>query len=255
MSRCKIIRIFLVGITGTLLSPTAVWAQSCPPGYFVIGGPGSYGCAPIYNGGSTPPPRIDEGVPTISLPDARDIPAMLEGIVEKDIERVFQRRQGESEKDHLFRTTGRWDFEQPPTVNNSQRRCLATYLRPPALVNHKIVHGIVKLIAPVSPADPALLVFYGIDIPVPDKEGMKSVQLIQNDDPAQTISAYHIRSSSKQGIGGFVFVVPNTAALLGAITDSYAAKIRFRGEQVLSVDWHGGDTAGQFLRKCVGQAG
>ena len=51
-----------------LLSSNAALAQSCPPGYFVVGGAGAYGCAPMSNGGSSAPqPRQyeNEGVPTL----------------------------------------------------------------------------------------------------------------------------------------------------------------------------------------------
>ena len=58
-----------VGRVSFLSSNTAL-AQSCPPGYFVIGGTGANGCASMSNGGSSAPqPRQyeNEGVPTLQF--------------------------------------------------------------------------------------------------------------------------------------------------------------------------------------------
>ena len=66
ISRRKVIGICFASATGMVLVPTVGRAQSCPPGYVVVGGGGAYGCAPISNGGnSTPRPREDEGVQSI----------------------------------------------------------------------------------------------------------------------------------------------------------------------------------------------
>ena len=73
-SGVKIALQFACGLLLFLCS-NATFAQSCPPGYFVTGGAGAYGCAPTSNGGSSTPepqrPQYTEStVPTLHFSES-----------------------------------------------------------------------------------------------------------------------------------------------------------------------------------------
>lgn len=137
---------------------------------------------------------------------------------------------------------GGWDFFQDHANPRPGEYCAAFYWKKT---------GLVRLSGPGGDYPGALLTFWGEDIPRPDSVKKIKVTLSQSDGGApQTVEAlnYYLPGD---GYGAIALTVPSIDALLDNMLDIHGFDLAIKGASVAKVDWDGGFSARDKLKKCV----
>lgn len=146
-------------------------------------------------------------------------------------------------KDPTYRALkqGTWDFAKNKP-DSPDKVCQASFLT---------LHGGVMFIDIVGQQkNGTMLGFFGGLIPKAKTIQPITLSLTQSGQ-TQTVKAFHSTFPGGKDIGMYLFVVPSTQALLGAIEDKQDYTVSHNGEVMISGKWHSGLKARDWLKACV----
>ena len=228
------------------------FAQSCPPGMFPIGGgsAGWSGCAPTYDPmqgtavDRDPTPSWARGPSIDPLAGRIEAATTIFEMEAANYTQLQRRLSTDPAFARAYRryTEGAWEHFQ----RTEQQQCAAAYSKE---------RNIVLMFEQAGEQTGALLVFVGRKLPTPDAPQRIRAELSQNDDAQpQRVQAYSYRVPGTD-YGALALAVPTIDALIGNMLDTHRFVLSVRGQQVFSVEWHGGKVASETLARCVGRHG
>ncbi|MFD0724352.1 hypothetical protein [Lysobacter brunescens] len=136
---------------------------------------------------------------------------------------------------------GFWDHFQASATPRPGQGCVAMFAN---------LDGAVAVAGPGGEYTGAMLVFWGLDVPKPDKVATISVSLNQFDGPVQTVKALNYTLPGGTA-GAIAFTVPTIDAALETMVDRQPFELSIKGQPVMKIEWHGGHAARDALRACV----
>ncbi|MBX3295516.1 MAG: hypothetical protein KF762_07375 [Acidobacteria bacterium] len=134
---------------------------------------------------------------------------------------------------------GEWFFEEP----SNGESCSATFMR----------RGVgVTVLGPSRSLPGAFLIFFGPNLPTPPTLTKRRVTLSQTggNKPA-TVQALSSAFPPVENYGSIIFQVPTAEAALNNIEDVHKFGVAIDGKVLAEIEWNGGHTARDRLRKCV----
>ncbi len=112
--------------------------------------------------------------------------------------------------------------------------------------------GVGAIIAALGgPNDPAIFLFFGMDIPAPAKTRTIKATLSQTGDKPATVDVFNSALPWNGNFGTVVFAVPTANAALGGILDTQEFGVGIGGETKAEIAWTGGNAAKAALKKCL----
>ena len=95
------------------------------------------------------------------------------------------------------------------------------------------------------------MTFMGKDIPQPSSLEKIRVDLTQDADPPQNISALNFVSPDSPGIGRLTFQLSNPSEMVKTMEDNYSVKVSMDGKEILKTSYKEGNKAREFLQQCL----
>lgn len=157
-----------------------------------------------------------------------------------------QRLLAEKEKRESELAIGQWTVNSLPTPDG--KLCTAVFAKFKTDASAKD-QGIVGIMGLQQSKKDAWLIFYGADLPKPQKVKKVNITLQQNDEPAYTVKAFNYRLSKH--VGTIALSVPGLAAALGGMSDKQSFKVRLGGRVRMSIQWTNGASGIQQLQNCA----
>ena len=157
-----------------------------------------------------------------------------------------QRIQRELDQNPTYRRmqAGYWEQAAPPPGAAKGDGCSATFVN---------LDGAVTISGPKGEFRQAAITFWGGNIPVPRRAGMKAVTLAQTGgQPPATVQAYHFAMADGR-LGAVTFVVPSADALISGIFDEHRFDVSVKRGSWVSLAWKGGNMARSQLQSCLTQ--
>lgn len=99
--------------------------------------------------------------------------------------------------------------------------------------------------------DPAIFLFFGMDIPAPGSTRTIRATLAQTGEAPATVEVFNTALPWNAGFGTIVFAVPTAADAIGGILDSQAFGVGIDGQTVAEIEWTGGNAARNALQQCL----
>lgn len=160
-----------------------------------------------------------------------------------EVQRLEAEAEAEKMQDPKYRAfvNGEW-LHKSPTPGAADQTCSALFLR-------KGVGAMVVALG--GPAETALLVFFGPDIPAPKDTRTIKVSLSQTGDAPASVNVFNAPLPWADGFGMMVFAVPSADAALGGMTDTLGFQVALEGKSVAEIEWTGGLAARDKLATCI----
>ena len=148
------------------------------------------------------------------------------------------------EKDPEFQKLrkGYWKFYSDKKNPRSGKECQVLY---------GSLTGAIIFAGPSSTFNGATMTFMGQDIPQPSSLEKIRVDLTQDADPPQNISALNFVSPDSPGIGRLTFQLSNPSEMVKTMEDNYSVKVSMDGKEILKTSYKEGNKAREFLQQCL----
>jgi hypothetical protein len=109
----------------------------------------------------------------------------------------------------------------------------------------------VVLAGPGGKFSGGVLSLYGYFVPRSKNIETVTVTLKQDDDPAQQLLVFSGKAPWMDNMGMVHFAVPDIDAALAGMTDKMRFALGYKGDEVMSITWHGGFKHRDMMKACL----